>query len=132
MNDFVAVGCGVVEISNNSVAEFAMRQKCLSAEERYILRIDSNGKMFLSFLDSAEGVDLVRGMFHAYCAWNLLRVAPPNSHSSQFSEELIIKNSYISVNEKFDKLHQSMISAGWQLHTDAVNLEENRPIRLSV
>ena len=99
--------------------------------ERYIMKVDPGDRtVLLTYLDGATENDILKGVFHAYVARDILL-----SEDFEKFEEMnrhTIKTAHIITNEHLPVFAEHLLSSGWEIRSGYVSVECGSSHRLGV
>jgi len=142
ISDICYAGCGLEDVSSGGIDNFFMRRACLGGEEKYILRYDMEGeRAYVAYLEGATGLDLIRGVYHAYLAEIACQTIISVSGSSirrrgetvVDDEKAILGQSYERLKLEFPAFQEKIEKDGrWMVDSDNVSVESSKSVRLQI
>ena len=99
--------------------------------EKYIMKVDlGDGTVLLTFLDGATEKDILKGVFHAYVAHELL--LEEGFGGVEKIKHHIINNAHVLTTEHLPTFVQHLLDSGWEMRSGYISVECGSSYRLGV
>uniref|UniRef100_A0A6U5MBD0 DUF647 domain-containing protein n=1 Tax=Corethron hystrix TaxID=216773 RepID=A0A6U5MBD0_9STRA len=128
-NNWLIIGCQLIDIASNA-DDFCKIRSIVGSNEKYILSCNhSKGPMVnLAFLENATGLDIIRGVLHAYFLYHSVN---KNMSVCHLDYDFISKSKRI-MDTYFPVLVNEMLAKGWETDCKYIKIEESKTYRLRV
>lgn len=141
-HQWLSIGTRLTELSPGGSDEFVrLLQVC--PNQAHVINWTPDGKIHLVFTKDADGVDLVKGMLHAYLLRHYIDSANANANADENVNKFVsvpaeatrihaIAETHRQTTEQFSVLLKGLEDEGWTTGTNVTTVEPSNACRLVI